>query len=256
MVAARGPALPRTALVLGGASDIALATVRHLAGHGLEQVVLAARDTEALARRLDDEPLGIQPTLLRWDANDAPAHAALLADARTLVGPIDLVLCAVGSLGHHSGVTMDVEAADALLRANFVGPATALLEATRALMAQGQGTIVVLSSVAGARARRSNFVYGSAKSGIDAFAQGLGDSVAGSDVRVHVVRPGFVTTKMTAGLAPAPFASTPDQVADAIVRVLGSPRSRIVWVPSLLGPLMGVLRNVPSPLWRRVAGDR
>ena len=146
--------------------------------------------------------------------------------------------------------------AEALLRANFVGPATALLDAARALVAQGHGAIVVLSSVAGARARRSNFVYGSAKAGLDAFAQGLGDSVAGTEVRVHVVRPGFVTTSMTTGLDPAPFASGPDDVADAIIGVLGATRNRVVWVPPVLGPLMGVLRNVPAPLWRRIAGDR
>jgi len=151
---------------------------------------------------------------------------------------------------------MDAVAAESLLRANFVGPATALLGATRMLMAQGHGTIVVLSSVAGARARRSNFVYGSAKAGIDAFAQGLGDSVAGTDVKVHVVRPGFVTTKMTEGLTPAPFASTADEVAAAVADVLTATRNRIVWVPPLLGPLMGILRNAPAPLWRRVAGDR
>lgn len=250
-------AMPETALVLGGGSDIALATVRRLADEGLRAVVLAVRDPAALQARLDADPLPLDHVHLeRWDANDVAAHAPLLTRAGEALGTIDLVLCAVGSLGHHSGATMAAADAEALLRANFVGPATALLDVTRALVAQSRGSIVVLSSVAGARARRSNFVYGSAKSGLDAFAQGLGDSVAGSDVHVHVVRPGFVTTRMTEGLDPAPFASTPDQVADAIIDVLGATRSRVVWVPPLLGPMMGILRNVPAPLWRRVAGDR
>lgn len=249
--------MPRTALVLGGASDIALATVRRLAAEGLHAVVLAARDPLALRARLDAEPLPLDAVHLeRWDANDVDAHGPLLVRARELVGDVDLVLCAVGSLGHHSGATMRAVDADALLRANFVGPATALLDAARTLVAQGHGSIVVLCSVAGARARRSNFVYGSAKAGLDAFAQGLGDSVAGTDVRVHVVRPGFVVTRMTEGLEPAPFASKPEAVADAVVGVLAATRNRIVWVPPLLGLMMGVLRNVPAPLWRRVAGDR
>jgi len=248
---------PRTALVLGGASDIALATLRRLGGAGLEAVVLAARDPDSLRRRLEAEPVPVDTVVVvAWDANDTTAHASLLRESVVAIGPIDLALCAVGSLGHHSDATMATGDADALLRTNFVGPATSLLDVTRALVAQGHGTIVVLSSVAGARARRSNFVYGSAKAGLDAFAQGLGDSVAGTGVRVHVVRPGFVTTKMTTGLTPAPFASTADDVAAAIAGVISSPRNRIVWVPARLGPLMGVLRNVPAPLWRRVAGDR
>ncbi len=116
--------------------------------------------------------------------------------------------------------------------------------------------IVVLSSVAGARARRSNFVYGSAKSGIDAFAQGLGDALARSAVRVHVIRPGFVTTKMTDGPDPAPLATTPGAVADAVAAVRGADRNRIVWVPRVFGPAFVVFRNLPARWWRRVAGDR
>src|SRR4029450_11965014 len=88
------------------------------------------------------------------------------------------------------------------------------------LRAQGHGTIVVLSSVAGERARRSNFVYGSTKAGLDAFFQGLGDSLVGTGASVMIVRPGFVHTKMTEGLDPAPLATTPEAVAEAIVRGL------------------------------------
>lgn len=247
----------RTALVLGGGSEIGLAIVRRLAEHGLERVVLAGRDRDAIRLALGPDPLPVDAVdVVGWDALDVERHEALVARAAELLGSIDVVVCAVGMLGHHAGLAMAATDADLLLRTNFTGPAAALSAVGQALERQGHGTIVVISSIAAARARRSNFVYGSAKAGLDAYAQGLGDALVATDVRVHIVRPGFVVSKMTTGLDPAPMATTPAVVADAVVDVLDSPTNRIVWVPARLGPLMAVLRNVPAPLWRRIAGDR
>ena len=144
---------------------------------------------------------------------------------------------------------------DEMVRTNFAGPAAALAAVGQRMQAQGRGTVLVLSSVAGARARKSNYVYGSTKSGLDAFAQGLGDALADTDVEVIVVRPGFVRSKMTEGLEPAPFSRTPNEVAAAVVAALGKGSGEL-WVPRLLGPMMAVLRNAPRPIWRRIAGER
>ena len=245
---------PRTALVLGGNSDIALAALRQIP---LDRVVLAVRDVSALRTRLSAESLPIDHVAIEsWDALDRSAHAPLIERAQQELGDIDLVLCAVGSLGHGAGITASPSSAAALIESNFVGPATALTAVAQHLVARGYGTIVVLSSVAGLRARRSNYLYGSAKAGLDAFAQGLADSVAGSAVRVHLIRPGFVTSKMTTGLKPAPFATTTHAVGAAIADAVLSPRSRTVHVPRLLGPLFVVMRALPRPVWRRVAGTR
>ena len=246
-----------TALVLGGGSEIGLAIVRRLAEQGLEKVVLAGRDRDAIRMAVEAAPIAVDVVdIVAWDALDVASHEVLVARATELLGTIDVVVCAVGMLGHHAGLSMRAPEADVLLRTNFTGPATALSEVAQALERQGHGTIVVLSSIAGARARRSNFVYGSAKGALDAYAQGLGDALIDSDVRVHVIVPGFVVSKMTAGLDPAPMATTPEVVADAVVDVLDSPTNRIAWVPARLGLMMAVLRNVPAPLWRRIAGDR
>jgi decaprenylphospho-beta-D-erythro-pentofuranosid-2-ulose 2-reductase len=109
----------------------------------------------------------------------------------------------------------------------------------------------VLSSVAAERARAGNAIYGAAKAGLDALAQGLGDASASSGVRVLVVRPGFVKGRMTAGLKPAPFATTPEVVAAATVRALEG-RAHTVWVPGALRPMFAALRLVPRPLYRRL----
>ena len=121
------------------------------------------------------------------------------------------------------------------------------------LRVQGQGRIVVLSSVAGFRVRRANFVYGSAKAGMDAFAMGLGEALRGSGVAVHVIRPGFVRTKMTAGLPAAPFAVGPDQVAADILRGLHR-GAAVIWSPPFLRWVFSALRLLPQPLWRRLPG--
>ncbi len=244
----------RTALVLGGTSDIGRAVVDALAEQGLERVVLAAR------RVPDAEPVlaggRIECTTVQWDALSIGTHAALFDRATELLGRIDLVICAVGLLGHHAGLSMGPEQVDEMVRTNFAGPAAALAVAADRLVGQGGGTLVVLSSVAGVRPRRSNYVYGATKSGLDAFARGIADAVHGTGVRVLVVRPGFVRSSMTEGLEPAPFATDPATVAAGVVRAVQRGRSGVVWVPPLLGPLFAVLANVPSPLWRRIAGNR
>lgn len=240
----------RTALVLGGGSDIATATLAAMAERGLRKVVLAMRDP-AEAPQHD----GLEVVALEWDALDTSAHPGLIDRAVEQLGRIDVVLCAVGLLGHHAGVSMGPAEVERMQRTNCAGPAAALAAIAPVMVEQGGGSIVVLSSVAAVRPRRSNYVYGSSKAGLDAFARGLADGVAGTGLEVLVVRPGFVRSSMTDGLDPAPFATDPSTVAAAIVARLGK-GSGVVWVPRLLGPLFTVLSALPSPLWRRVAGDR
>ena len=121
------------------------------------------------------------------------------------------------------------------------------------LTRQGHGRIVVLSSVAGYRVRRSNYVYGSAKAGLDGFALGLGESLRGTGVSVHIVRPGFVRTKMTTGRPPVPFTVGPDRVAADTVRGLRSAKT-VIWSPGVLKWVVGPLRLLPQALWRRLPG--
>jgi len=247
---------PSTVLVLGGGSEIAAATVSELARRGLDAAYLAARSPaaaeELLAGRVGQD-LEVYST--RWDATDVESHDRMLDGAFAELGRVDVVLCAVGMLGHHAGLRMPPAGVDDMVRANFAGPASVLAAAAQRLRDQGSGTIVVLSSVAGQRARRSNYVYGSSKAGLDVFAQGLGDALVGSGVKVCVVRPGFVTSKMTEGLDPAPLATDPATVATAVADGIAAGRE-VVSVPRSLGPAFALLRNAPRGLWRRIAGDR
>ncbi|MBV8432400.1 MAG: SDR family NAD(P)-dependent oxidoreductase, partial [Solirubrobacterales bacterium] len=164
----------------------------------------------------------------------------------------DVVILAVGVLGAQAGLDAARDEALEVMRVNCLGAGSLLLECLRRLREQGGGTLVALSSVGAERPRASNAIYGAAKAGLDALAQGLADASAGTGVRVLVVRPGFVTTKMTQGLEPAPMATTPEAVAEAAVAGLSS-GAHTVWVPGRLRLVFVVLRHLPRSLFRRLS---
>ena len=240
-------------LVLGGGSEIALATVRALVAGRTRHVVLAARrpvELEGVAAEL--RGAGAETvSLVAFDADEVERHTAFVDEVFDARGDLDVVLVAAGVLGDQEAAERDPVLAASVLHTNFTGLAAAMIAASRRLRTQGHGTLVVLSSVAGERGRRSNFVYGASKAGLDAFAQGLGDALHGSGVRVLVVRPGFVATKMTAGLKPAPLSTTPEAVGAAIVAGLAG-RAHTVWVPAPLRFVFSALRHLPRPLFRRL----
>jgi decaprenylphospho-beta-D-erythro-pentofuranosid-2-ulose 2-reductase len=246
---------PQSVLLLGGSSEIGLAITRRLVERRAKTVVLAGRDVESLKPAADDlRSLGASTVeVAAFDALAPQDHDAFVDDVFSRHGDFDLVLLAFGVLGDQEEAERDTEAALAVLRTNFLGAVSVALPVARRLRAQGHGTLMVLSSVAAERARRANFVYGSSKAGLDAFCQGLGDSLVGSGARVVVVRPGFVHTKMTAGRAPAPLATTPEAVADAVVRGMEK-GAETIWAPPALRYVFAGMRHLPRPLWRRVKG--
>ncbi|HEY3240258.1 MAG TPA: SDR family NAD(P)-dependent oxidoreductase, partial [Acidimicrobiia bacterium] len=215
-------ASPQSVLVLGGGSDLGLAITRALVGRRARTVVLAGRAPEDLKPVADElRSLGAETVdLVAFDALDTTSHPGFVDSVFERHGDIDLVLVAFGLLGERDDAQHEPEAALDVLRTNFVGGASVCLASARRLRDQGHGTLVVLSSVAGERVRAANFVYGASKAGLDGFCQGLGDTLVGSGVRVLIVRPGFVPTKMTAGRDRAPFSTTPDRVAEVVVRGL------------------------------------
>jgi len=138
-----------------------------------------------------------------------------------------------------------------VLEVNLVGAGSLLLEVAARMRDAGGGEVVVLSSVAAERPRRSNAVYGASKAGLDALARGLGDDLEEQGVRVLVVRPGFVHTRMTRGLAPAPLSTTPQVVARGVLAGLDG-GAQTIWVPHTLRWLMLVMRHLPRPIFRRL----
>jgi len=247
---------PQSIVVLGGSSDIAREIVRAVVPPGCRSVVLAGRDPGRLSSAADEARQAgalATPTVL-FDALDPGTAAPTVEECFAAAGgDVDLVLVAVGVLGDQTVDERDPPATAGVLTVNFTWPATALVAAAGRLRRQGQGRIIVLSSVAGVRVRRANYVYGASKAGLDAYTLGLAESLRGTGVRVQVVRPGFVRTKMTEGRTAAPFAVGATVVAEAVARGLQT-NEPVIWVPKALRWAFLVLGNLPPSVWRRLPG--
>jgi decaprenylphospho-beta-D-erythro-pentofuranosid-2-ulose 2-reductase len=244
---------PQVVVLLGGTSEIGQAIVGALAGPATRTVVLASRDpgsTSAFAEQLRSRGVGSVDEVA-FEATDHAGHDAFVRDIAARHGDLDVVIQAFGVLGDQATFDDDPVAAAAAVDVNYTAGVSSGLAVAAQLRRQGHGTLVVISSVAGERVRKANFVYGSSKAGLDGFAQGLGDALAGSGARVLVVRPGFVPTRMTEGMKPAPFSSTPDAVAQATVKGLRR-GARTVWAPGILRVVFMGLRHLPGAAWRRL----
>jgi short-subunit dehydrogenase len=238
-------------VIFGGRSEIGLELATRLAPGAT--VLLAARRAD----KLDDEAAAVRAAgagavhVREFDADDLASHAPLIDSIVAEHGPIDTAVLAFGILGDQARAETDPGHATAIVHTDYIAQVGLLTVLAATMRTAGRGTIVTFSSIAGARVRRANYVYGSAKAGLDGFCSGLADALHGSGVRLLVMRPGFVIGRMTEGMAPAPFSRTAPQVADATVRALRGKQSS-VWFPWQVGALAAVMRLLPRPLWRRM----
>lgn len=238
---------PQSVLLVGGTSEIGLAIVHALSGR-LRRLILAGRDTEGLQQAATQFPdianVDVVDLDLTQTATFEPAVEAAFGP-----GDIDVVVLAAGMLGSNATPP------DLMAQVNYVGPITVGTAAIQRLLRQGHGVLVVLSSVAAERPRADNYLYGSTKAGLDAWANGLADSLVDSGVRVLVVRPGMVRTRMSADSPEAPLTCEKEDVARAVsAHLVNGPTT--IWVPAPLRVLMSGLRHLPRPVFRKVAERR
>jgi short-subunit dehydrogenase len=238
-------------VIFGGRSEI-----------GGELAVRLARGATMVLAARDPERLRVQQAAVRaaaadavhvtaFDAADLASHGPLLDAITAEHGPITTAVLAFGILGDQARAEKDADHAVQIVHTDYVAQISLLTHLAQRMQAAGRGTIVVFSSVAGVRVRRANYVYGSAKAGLDGFASGLADALHGTGVRLLIVRSGFVIGRMTHGMTPAPMSSTPSEVAAATARALAKGR-RTVWVPRMLRPVFFGMRLLPQWVWRRL----
>ena len=238
-------------LILGGRSEIGIELARLLAPGAT--VVLAARKADQLGEQVAAVKAAGAQTVhtVEFDADDLASHGPLVESVVAGHGPIATAVLAFGILGDQARAEADAAHAVAIVHTDYVAQVSMLTHLAAAMREAEKGRLVVFSSIAGARVRRANYVYGSAKAGLDGFASGLADALHGTGVKLLIVRPGFVIGRMTRGMDPAPLSSTPAQVAEATARALAKGR-RTVWIPWALGPAAAVMRLLPQFVWRRM----
>lgn len=244
---------PASILVLGGTSDIGLAIVEACLARRPARVVLGIRATSSsreVAAARARELGALDVTIVDFDAADPATHPDAIGQAFA-GGPIDLAIVAFGVLGDAETNWHDQAAAVELATVNYTAAVSVGVLLAERLRAQGRGRIIALSSVAGEKVRRSNFVYGSSKAGMDAFYVNLATALEGSGVGVHVVRPGFVTTSMTEGRPALPLSTDAPSVARDVLAGVEAGRT-VIWSPRVFRPVMLVLKAVPGPIFRRL----
>jgi len=242
----------RRVLILGATSGIAIETARLLAARG-ERLFLVARHGARLAAVADDLTArgAAQVASLVVDLDDVARHDELLDRAAAALGGLDTVILAHAILGDPERYATEWSEAERVLRTNVLGPISLLTRAGARLAAQGAGTIVGISSVAGDRGRQSNFVYGASKGALSLYLQGLRNRLYPRGVRVVTVKPGFVDTAMTAHLPKNALFASPGRIARGILRALDGSRD-IVYLPWFWRPIMAAVRAIPEPLFKRL----
>ena len=249
-----GVGVAQNIVLFGGTSEIGIAILHKFVKPGVSHVVLVSRDIDAaelqiaeIAERYPD----LEIHHVRFNADDSASMVHVVAEAVQQVGDIDVAVIAQGVLQEGVDYYANPAALLPVAEVNFTGTMVLMYALAAQMRSQGYGKMVLLSSVAGERVRKGNPAYGATKAGIDGFALALDHELIGSGVSVLVVRPGFVTTKMTKGMDKAPFSTDADAVATAVEKAISTSKT-VIWVPGLLQYMFLILKNLPTAVWRRL----
>jgi len=249
-----GVGVAQNIVLFGGTSEIGLAILRRIVKPGVAHVVLVSRDIDT-AHNMTQDFVDRFPDLeihhVRFDASDSSAMAHVVKEVAESIGDIDIAVVAQGLLNEGADYYTDPSALIAMADVNFTGTMVLLYALAAQMRSQGYGKTVLLSSVAGERVRKGNPAYGATKAGIDGFALALDHELEGTGASVLVVRPGFVTTKMTTGMKKAPFSTDAESVAVITEKAIAS-NKKVVWAPAPLQYMFLILKNLPLIVWRKL----
>jgi decaprenylphospho-beta-D-erythro-pentofuranosid-2-ulose 2-reductase len=244
-----GVGVAQNIVLFGGTSEIGQAILRRVVKPGVARVVLVSRSidqAEAATTSLADRFPDVDFHHIRFDAADSSSMVEVVKAVTDEIGDIDVAIVAQGILNEGVDYYANPSALIEMANVNFTATMSLLYS-----LAATYGKIVLLSSVAGERVRKGNPAYGATKAGIDGFALALDHELVGTGASILVVRPGFVTTKMTQGMKKAPFSTDADSVAATVEKAITTDK-KVVWAPGILRWMFLILKNVPLPVWRRL----
>jgi decaprenylphospho-beta-D-erythro-pentofuranosid-2-ulose 2-reductase len=244
---------PQTVLLLGGTSEIGLAICERYLQNARARIVLAAmpEDPGRDAAVAQMEAAGAKSVeMLDFEATDPGSHPKLIEQAFAN-GDVDVAIVAFGILGDAEELWQNQRKAVQAAEINYTAAVSVGVLLGEKMRAQGFGQIIAMSTVAGERVRRSNFVYGSTKAGLDGFYLGLSEALREYGVRVLVIRPGQVRTRMSAHVKEAPLTVDKEYVANLAVTASAKGKE-LVWAPGAFRYVMMVLRHIPRNIFRRL----
>ena len=244
---------PGKILVLGGSSEIGLTIAAQYLSHGPAEVVLAGRSGDLRETASLDAMTAAGASAARWIDFDATAfstHEAVIEDAWR-GEDVDVAIVAFGLLGDAEELWQNQAKAVEIAQVNYTGAVSVGVLLGQRMAQQGYGQIIAMSSAAGEVVRRSNFVYGSTKAGLDGFYRNLGQALEPSGVKVLVIRPGQVRTRMSAGVKEAPLTVNKEDVAKLAVNAARDGKS-LIWAPPLFQLVMMILKHIPGPIFRKL----
>jgi decaprenylphospho-beta-D-erythro-pentofuranosid-2-ulose 2-reductase len=244
---------PQTILLLGGTSEIGLAICERYLQNAHARIVLAdlpnhPRKDDAIAALTAAGAKSVE--WIDFDATASDTHPAVI-DQAFGGGDVDVAIVAFGVLGDAEELWQNQRKAVQAAEINYTAAVSVGVLLAEKMRAQGFGQIIAMSTVAGERVRRSNFVYGSTKAGLDGFYLGLSEALREYGVRVLVIRPGQVRTRMSAHVKEAPLTVDKEYVANLAVTASAKGKE-LVWAPAAFRYVMMVLRHIPRSIFRRL----
>ena len=245
--------VPQSVLVLGGSSEIGLAITAEYLKKGPMRVVLATMPGDPAGEAAVETMKAAGASSVEridFDALKPETHPAVI-DQAFAGGDIDVAIVAFGVQGVDEEVWQDQRKAVFTATINYTAAVSVGVLLGQKMREQGHGQIIAMSSVAGERVRRSNFVYGSTKAGLDGFYLGLGEALREYNIRVLVIRPGMVRTRLSAHVKEAPLTVNKEDVAKLAVASADKGKE-LVWAPGPFRFVMIILRHIPRPIFRKL----
>jgi decaprenylphospho-beta-D-erythro-pentofuranosid-2-ulose 2-reductase len=242
----------RAVLILGAASAIARSAANDFAAKGCP-LFLAGRNQDELKRLASDIKIRHQTDVKigLFDAEAFDTHYDFLQNVIHQMNGLDGVVIGFGDLGDHKKAIIDFKQALHIINCNYVGACSIISHCANYLGQQESGFIIALTSVAGDRGRQSNYIYGSAKAGLNTFLEGLRNRLFHANVRVITIKPGLVDTPMTFGRINFFLMASPESVGKKIVKISEQSKD-IAYVPAFWRYLMMVVRFLPECIFKRL----
>lgn len=244
--------MTKKVLIIGATSSIAEATARIFAAQGAN-LFLLARNQDRLTTLVSDLKVrgASEVNYDVFDANNFASHASVLTKAQAILNGIDIVLIAYGTLSAQKACEQSFPLTLQELNTNLISVISLLTLLANQFEQQKQGTIAVISSVAGDRGRQSNYIYGTAKGGLSIFLQGLRNRLSAAGVKVVTIKPGFVDTPMTAAFNKGLLWVSPEKIAQGIIKAIEKNRMDI-YLPKFWYALMLIIKAIPEPLFSKL----